>query len=236
MTLDLAPISILLIDDHEVVRTGLRLLLESWPNLKVVAEASDPRRALTATEIFKPDIILADLDRGLRDNVLEQIPELLSAAPGARILLLTGTEDVAVHCRAIVLGASGVVLKARAANELKKAIAKVHEGELWLNRKLTASLVFDLTRGKARNGDDPEILMLGFLTSREREVATLVCEGLKNKEIGERLFISETTVRHHMSSIFAKLKVSTRFELLVFLHRHKFVADTPERAAAQSEA
>ena len=218
------PIRLLLIDDHEVVRTGLRMLLESWNRLEVVAEANDPNEALATAASLKPDIVLADLDRGLRNNILDQIPDLISIS-GGRVILLTAVSDSSMHSRAMTLGAAGIVMKSRAADELLRAIEKVHEGELWLSRKLTAGLVAELSRSNALKNADPEVAMLDSLTAREREVAALVCEGLKNKEIGARLFISETTVRHHMSSIFDKLKVAARFELLVFLHRHKFVPE-----------
>jgi len=216
------PIRLLLIDDQEVVRTGLRMLLESWNRLEVVAEANDPNQALATDASLKPDIVLADLDRGLRNNILDQIPDLISFS-GGRVILLTAVTDSSMHSRAMALGAAGIVMKSRAADDLLRAIEKVHEGELWFSRKLTAGLVAELSRSHAVKDADPEEAMLNLLTAREREVAALVCEGLKNKEIGARLFISETTVRHHMSSIFDKLKVTARFELLVFLHRHKFV-------------
>jgi two-component system nitrate/nitrite response regulator NarL len=218
------PIRLLLIDDQEVVRTGLRMLLESWNRLEVVAEANDPNQALATAASLKPDIVLADLDRGLRNNILDQIPDLISFS-GGRVILLTAVTDSSMHSRAMALGAAGIVMKSRAADDLLRAIEKVHEGELWFSRKLTADLVAELSRSNIQKDADPEVAMLNLLTAREREVAALVCEGLKNKEIGARLFISETTVRHHMSSIFDKLKVGARFELLVFLHRHKFVPD-----------
>jgi DNA-binding NarL/FixJ family response regulator len=123
------------------------------------------------------------------------------------------------------LGARGVVRKKKAADELRRAIQKVHEGkEIWLDRTSLASLItVGEANGRERAGR-PES-RLGLLTEREREVANLVSKGYKNKEVGERLFISETTVRHHLTTVFNKLKVRNRFELIAHLHRHRFPSE-----------
>jgi DNA-binding NarL/FixJ family response regulator len=113
----------------------------------------------------------------------------------------------------------GIVLKQQAADLLLKAIKKVHAGEVWIDRSMMSSVLSDV-RSERHDEADPEAGKIASLTPREREVIALVSEGLKNKLIGERLFISETTVTHHLSSIFSKLEVSDRLELIIYAFRH----------------
>jgi two-component system nitrate/nitrite response regulator NarL len=222
-TTSATPIEILLIHDHAVVRAGLRMLIESWPGLKVVAEAASKSDALAIVSAQKPDIILIDLDSSHEGSGMEFLSELRSIADEGNLIVLTSMRDSDVRLRAVRHGASGVVLKEKAAEELRKAIEKVHQGEIWLDRALTADVLSELW--KTNNGKKPpsEADKFATLTPREQEVAKLVSEGISNEEIGSRLFISQTTVRHHLTSIFSKLEVSNRFELLIFLYRHKLV-------------
>jgi DNA-binding NarL/FixJ family response regulator len=111
----------------------------------------------------------------------------------------------------------GIVLKEHAPYQLLKAIMKVHDGEVWIERSMMGSMIHELNKP---NTVDPEITKIESLTDREREVIALVGEGLKNKQVGERLFISETTVTHHLSSVFSKLDVSDRLELIIYAFRH----------------
>ena len=202
---------------------GLRMLIESWPGLKVVGEADKQSDAKTLTARQKPDILLLDIDPERNGKELDLLPELLSVAGDARVIVLSGLRDAEIHHRAVSLGAVGLVHKEKAASELQKAIRKVHDGEVWLDRSLTAKVIANMSRSKSRKTVDPGMMKILALTEREREVATLLCDGLKNKEIGKKLFISETTVRHHLTSVFAKLEVSSRFELIIFLYKNKFV-------------
>jgi DNA-binding NarL/FixJ family response regulator len=111
----------------------------------------------------------------------------------------------------------GIVLKEHAADQLLKAIEKVNKGEVWIERSMMGSMIQELSRPPLV---DPELVKIESLTEREREVIALVGEGLKNKQVGERLFISETTVTHHLSSVFSKLDVSDRLELIIYAFRH----------------
>jgi DNA-binding NarL/FixJ family response regulator len=115
----------------------------------------------------------------------------------------------------------GVVLKEKAAETLLRAIERVHAGEVWLERAMMASVLSQMTR--ASQQPDPEAAKIATLTTREREVIALIGEGLRNRQIAERLFISETTVRHHLTSIFAKLEVADRLELVIYAFRHALV-------------
>jgi two-component system nitrate/nitrite response regulator NarL len=221
---DKQPIRIVLVDDHAVMRAGLRMLIESHPGMKVVGEAADAAAAVAVTTRERPNIILLDLDLG-DDNGLDCLPNLLAAAP-VHVLVLTGVSDYEVHRRAARLGAMGLVHKAKAAEVVLKAIEKVHAGEIWFDRSLLGGMLNDLSRAGRQNKNDPEATKIASLSPREREVVALICEGLKNRQIGERLFISETTVSHHLTSIFGKLGVTDRLELVVYAYTHGIVKPT----------
>jgi two-component system nitrate/nitrite response regulator NarL len=208
------PIRIMIVDDHAVIRTGLRMLIEQDQTMSVVAMAGSPSEALALAESEKPDIIVLDLMLGEEDG-LEFLPDLCEIAPNSRVLVLTGVQTPESHRQAIRRGAMGIVLKQQAAELLLKAIKKVHEGEVWIDRSMMGSVLSEV-RNERREEQNLEAKEIASLTPREREVIVLVSEGLKNKVIGERLFISETTVTHHLSSIYSKLGVSDRLELVIF--------------------
>jgi two-component system, NarL family, nitrate/nitrite response regulator NarL len=210
------PIRILIVDDHAIVRAGLRMLIEHDSIMQVVGMTGKRSEALALAEREKPDVVILDIVLGDEDG-LALLPELREVAPDARVIVLTGLRSVDAHRRAIRAGAMGVVLKEYAAEVLLKAIQKVHEGEVWIDRLMMGSMLQEMTKP---GSDDPEKAKIDSLTDREREVITLVGEGLKNKQIAERLFISETTVTHHLSSIFSKLQVSDRLELIIYAFRY----------------
>jgi DNA-binding NarL/FixJ family response regulator len=212
------PIRVLLIDDHVVMRRGLRMLIEAQPGLSVVGEATDRDAAILSAACEQPDIILLDLDLGDQSG-LDILPELRIAAKGARVIVLTGVRDQVEHRQAVRLGAAGMVLKEQAVDTLVKAIERVHAGETWLDPALVAHILADRSRAHGQD-DDPAATGIAALTEREREVIALVGEGLKNRQIGERMSISETTVVHHLTSIFAKLGVANRLELVTYTYRH----------------
>lgn len=212
-------LNILIVDDHAVVRSGLKLLIETDPRFAVCGEASTVAEASAAAERAQPELILLDLDLN-GENALEGMPALLRAAPRARVLVLTGLSDAGVHAQALRAGAMGLVLKEKAAEVLLKAIEKVNNGEVWFDRTTMGSVLSEMSRGGRRTVEDLDEARIATLTDREREVVTLIGEGLKNRQIGERLFISETTVRHHLTSIFDKLGVSDRLELVIYAYRH----------------
>lgn len=194
------------------------MLIENHKGMVVVGEAGNRIDALAIAAREKPQIILLDLDMG-KESGLDFLRELLGATAGARVVMLTGVRDPEAHRRAVHLGAMGLVLKDKAAEVLIKAIEKVHAGEVWLDRSLTASVLYEMSQTDQTSRADPEAEKIKSLTSREREIVGLVCEGLKNKQIGERLFISEATVRNHLTSILSKLEVSDRFELALYSYR-----------------
>ena len=212
-------IRVLIVDDHEVIRAGLRMLIESHPGLAVAGEAGTCAEALAAAGRDQPEIILLDLDLS-GEQATECIPELLAAARGAHVLVLTGVRDPALHRRAVRLGAMGVVRKEKAAAVLLEAIDKVHAGEAWLERALVGSVLSEMRRLPEGGAVDTDEARVATLTKREREVIALAGRGLKTRQLAERLSISEITVRHHLTSIFDKLGVGNRLELMIFAYRH----------------
>jgi two-component system, NarL family, nitrate/nitrite response regulator NarL len=226
---DARPIGVLIIDDHAVVRTALRMFLGSQPGLAVLGEAAHPAAALECARQTRPDVILLDLDLGEADG-LDLLPQLRTAAPAAQVLVLTGVRDGDVHRRAVRLGAVGIVRKERAADVLLAAIATVSAGEVWLDRALIARVLGELTQGGTATPADPEALKIAALTAREREVIALVGQGHRNRQVADRLCISEATVRHHLTSVYAKLHVEDRLGLTVYAYRHGLVAPRPQRA------
>ena len=210
------PISIMIVDDHVVIRSGLRMLIEHDQRMQVVAQAGNRTEALERAESERPDVIILDLVLGDEDG-LSFLPELCQTSPESRVLVLTGVQNPDAHRHAIRRGAMGIVLKEHAADQLLKAIMKVYEGEVWIERSMMGSMIQEFNKPTIV---DPEATKIESLTDREREVIALVGEGLKNKQVGERMFISETTVTHHLSSVFSKLEVSDRLELIIYAFRH----------------
>ena len=216
------PIRLLLVEDHGIVRAGLRMLIESQPELILVGEAANRVEALALASREQPDVILLDLDLD-GEVILDNIPALLAATNQARVVVLTGVRNPEIHRRAVRLGAVGLVLKENAAEVLLRAIAQVHAGEAWLEPAMVANVLGDMTRTQVARQCDVEKTKITSLTDREREVIGLLGEGLKNKHIAERLFISEATVRHHLTAIFAKLGVTDRLELVIYAYQHGLV-------------
>lgn len=193
------------------------MLIDQNPDMKVVGVAGNRSEALAVAASEQPNMIILDILLGDEDG-LAFLPELREATPKARVLVLTGLRSSEGQRRAMLAGAMGVVLKEHAVEVLIKAIMKVHQGEVWLDRSMMGSVLDTMTQAPEI---DPENAKIASLTDREREVIALIAEGLKNKQIGQRLFISETTVTHHLSSIFSKLDVSDRLELIIYAFRHK---------------
>lgn len=191
------------------------MLIEQDKTMSVVAQAGTAAEAIKLAESERPDVIVLDLILGDEDG-LEVLPDLCKVSPTSRVLVLTGVQTADSHRLAIRRGAMGIVLKQQAAELLLKAIHRVHAGEVWIDRSMMGSVLSQMRSEANHEETDPEVSKISSLTPREREVIALVSEGLKNKLIAERLFISETTVTHHLSSIYSKLGVSDRLELVIY--------------------
>jgi len=221
-------VRLLIVAAHPVVRAGLRHTFQSREDLEIVGESTCTADAVSVAPVVRPDVVVVDPDS---EDVGLRTVAALSAITEARILVVTASADPKVHARAMELGAFGVLSKHHSVDLLRRAVDKVGAGEVWLERGKTAALL----RHVMRRAQDPEAEKIGALTKREREVVALIGDGLRNAAIADRLFISEATVRNHLTSILSKLELSDRFELAVYAHRHELVAGSLpviERAAS----
>jgi len=215
------PIRVLIIDDHRSILWGLERLIESGkPAMQVVGTATNCVDALDMIEEAAPDLILLDIGLG-KENGVDEIPKLL-AHSHAKILVLTGISDESIHDKAVLAGASGVVEKEASAETILAAIQKVHEGQLWLDRVATGRIFLEMSRDNAAQSVDPERVKISSLTEREREIVGIAAThaGANAKAIAEMLFISEHTLRNHLTSIYDKLQVANRLELFAYAHKH----------------
>lgn len=215
------PIRVFLIDDHRSILWGLERLIESGtPGMQVVGSASSCADALKLVENAAPNVILLDIDLGSENGVAE-IPKLIAKSP-AKILVLTGLRDESTHDRAVLAGACGVVQKEASAETIISAIQKVHDGQLWLDRNATRRVFFEFSRENSAKSIDPERAKISALTNREREIVAIAANnaGANAKMIAQNLYISEHTLRNHLTSIYAKLDVANRLELFAYAHKH----------------
>jgi two-component system, NarL family, nitrate/nitrite response regulator NarL len=214
------PIRILLVDDHQSFLWGLVKLIESdGPGMKVIGTASDMLEALVIAERENPDVILLDIDlHGV--SSLESMPALLKVTKSS-VLILTGLRDMKIRDRAMLSGARGVVQKEESAEVILKAIKCVDRGEIWLDRVSTGRIFTKLLN--PLNGEDsPEAARIASLTPRERQIIdVIITHGRStNKEIAGHLNMSEHTLRNHLTSVYGKLEVENRLELVMYALKH----------------
>ena len=218
------PIRILIADDHPIFRHGVRTLLEAEPDFQVVAEATDGVEVLEIVPRVRPDVLLLDLAMPRMAGIealraLAASPD--SSAADLHIVLLTVAIEKRQIVEALQLGARGIVLKDAAAQLLIKALRTVLAGQYWVGRESVSDLIEYLQRMAPAVSVPREEARL--LTSRERQILSAIVAGLTNREIAEKLSISEDTVKHHLSRIFDKLGVSHRLELAMFAVTHGLI-------------
>lgn len=217
--LDSPQIRVGLLAAHLVVRAGLRQMLAPDTSVVVTHEAGSTDEAVVVMTQHMPDVVVVDPDAD--DITLHAITQLGEAGL-SRILVFTSVTDPKVHRRAFELGAFGVVLKDQSAETLMRAIRTLYAGEAWLERVQAANLLNAIRRRR-----DPEEVKIESLTKRELEVIKLVGHGHNSATISSQLFISEATVRNHLTSILGKLDLANRFELAVYAFRHRLVELQP---------
>jgi DNA-binding NarL/FixJ family response regulator len=204
-------IGVLVVDDHAVVREGLRTFLELQEGIEVIGEAGDGAEALRAAERLRPDVILMDLVMPKLDGV-GAMRELRRRLPESRVIVLTSFDDDERLLPAIQAGAAGYLLKDAEPQELARAVRAAHAGEALLDPAVAARLVDALAQSAA---EEP----VERLTPREREVLALIGRGLPNKLIARELELSEKTVKNHVSQVLAKLGVSDRTQAALYAAR-----------------
>jgi DNA-binding NarL/FixJ family response regulator len=208
-------LKILLVDDHEVVRLGLKSLLARYPEFEVVAEAGTADEAISLAERYKPDVIVMDIRLPGKSGI-EATREIVDAGSEAKVIMLTSYADDELLFDAIAAGASGYVLKQIDSGELITALERIGSGESLLDPAVTQQ-VFKRMRESSRKAEQEAF---GALTDQELKVLTLVAKGKRNKEIAADVYLSEKTVRNYVSSILSKLALSTRSEAAAYAVKH----------------
>lgn len=211
-------IDILLIDPLTFERAGLQMLINSQPDLKLIGGLGDFDSALEVIGEVYPDIVVLALSESSQEQINE-VRKIKQVAPGTRIILLVRSADTDLCIKAVKNGAMGVILKTQPPETLLKAIRKVNIGEAWLDRTTVAAVLAILSRNQPATASDEENFLLNHLTPREREIVKFVGHGLNTCQIATRLFLSESTIRHHLTTIYEKVGVSNRLELLIFAYR-----------------
>ena len=212
-------IRILLVDDHKTMLWGLERLIQAEGDaFQLVGSASDGAEAKALCAEFNPDIVLLDLDlKG--SSSIDFLPVLVENGC-TRVVILSANRDQATLAAAVKAGARGVVSKEAPTDDVLLAVRKVHGGELWLDQSLMQALLGQLVAPAPKA--DPEAGRIASLTAREREVIGMIVQGkgALNKDLAERAFISERTLRNHLTTIYQKLDVANRLELYVYATKH----------------
>jgi len=206
-------IRVVIADDHRLFREGLGRILAHEEDIEIVGEAADELQAIDLINDLKPDVLLLDISMP-RMDCIDLIPPIRKESPKTKPLMLTFAKDEAMIFKALRAGAKGYLSRDASLSDLVKAIRAVHRGEMWVERKLIARFfereaIAEFQGGDQKGGTDKE------LTPREEEVLHCLAKGWTNKEIGQDLFISEKTVKSHLSKIFRKLNVTRRLQAIL---------------------
>ena len=217
------PLRVMLVDDHEVVRGGVRAMLQATDDIIVTAEAASVQEAIDEASRSRPDVIVMDV-RLTDGSGIEATRQIRADRPATRVLMLTSFADDEALFASIMAGASGYVLKQVNSAELLRAIRAVGQGESLLDPAVTTSVLDRLRRGKHLMQDE----RLARLSPQEERILGSVAEGRTNREIGEKLGLAEKTVKNYVSSILSKLEVARRAEAAAYLARHTTTPGTVE--------
>lgn len=213
-------IRVMLAEDHSMVRQGLKQLIELENDIKVVAEASNGEEAVSYYAYEQPDVVLMDINMP-KQNGLQALEAIKQKNPEAKIIMLTIHQDREYLFKALQLGANGYVLKDADGAVLIEAIRKVYQGEAFIQPTMARELIVEFKR--YTSGEVQASRKNSLLSDRELEVLDLIAKGLLNKEIAKALYISEKTVKNHISNIFKKLNVSDRTQAAVYALKNNLV-------------
>lgn len=212
-----SPITVALVDDQQLFRGGIRMLIESQPDMKFVGEAGDGHEAIRLAATVKPDVLLMDVRMPNMDGI-EATQQIVARGLETRVLVLTTFDLDKAVARAVAVGASGFVLKDADPEFLLAAIRTVHSGSEVFAAQATADLIRRFSQAPGRLGGEPE--EFAALTEREREMFFLAAKGMSNSEIAAKEFLSEATVKTHISRVLAKLSLRDRVQLVVYAYEH----------------
>ena len=217
------PLRVMLVDDHEIVRDGIRAMLDPEDDIVVTAQAGTVRDAVDEAERTRPDVVVMDVR--LQDGSgIEATREIRAKHPNTRVLMLTSFADDEALFASIMAGASGYVLKQVKSGDLLRAIRAVGAGDSLLDPSVTSAVLDRLRKGKHLMKDE----RIARLSPQEERILTLVADGLTNREIGDDLHLAEKTVKNYVSSILSKLEVARRAEAAAYLARHTTVPGSVE--------
>jgi two-component system, NarL family, response regulator DevR len=216
------PLRVLLVDDHEVVRDGVRALLQATEDIIVTAEAGSVREAVDEADRARPDVVVMDV-RLVDGSGIEATREIRAKHPKTAVIMLTSFADDEALFASIMAGASGYVLKQVKGGELVRAIRTVGKGESLLDPAVTNAVLERLRKGKHLLRDEK----LARLSPQEERILSAVADGKTNREIGDELHLAEKTVKNYVSSILSKLEVARRAEAAAYLARHTTTPGTP---------
>jgi two-component system, NarL family, nitrate/nitrite response regulator NarL len=220
-------IRVVIADDHPIVRDALKMLLAREEDIEVVGEAGDGREALDRVQELDPDVLLLDLRMPNLDG-FSVLKALQPSSGGMKVIVMTASEDKKEFVQAMKLGSSGLVLKQTALALIVKSIRKVNAGEIWLDSHTTTAVMAQFSSPDIASAGQSKGRERSVLSHRAREIAGLVARGYKNKDIAEKLFISEQTVKNHIHNIFDKLGISDRLELALYaIHHRLHLGDEP---------
>ncbi|HUF94676.1 MAG TPA: response regulator transcription factor [Acidimicrobiia bacterium] len=212
---------VLIVDDHEVVRQGLKSMLEAHPEINVVGEAASGEEGFRRTGLDEPDVVVMDV-RMPDQSGIETCRDILARFPDVRVLMLTSYADEEALMASIMAGASGYVLKKVKGTELVENILRVAAGESLLDQSMVERLFERLRTGKT---DDPR---LSKLTEQERTLVHHIARGLTNKQIADEMFLAEKTVKNYVSSVLTKMDMSNRSEAAAYVARAESEKKDPE--------
>jgi two-component system, NarL family, response regulator DevR len=215
VTSNVPPLRVMLVDDHEVVRDGIRAMLAAEDDIVVTAEAGSVRDAVDEAARARPDVIVMDV-RLTDGSGIEATREIRAQRPATKVLMLTSFADDEALFASIMAGASGYVLKQVKSNDLVRAIRAVGAGDSLLDPSVTTPVLERLRKGKHLMKDE----RLARLSPQEERILTLIADGRTNKEVGDELHLAEKTVKNYVSSILSKLEVARRAEAAAYLARH----------------
>ncbi len=214
-------IRVIVADDHAVFRRGLEMVLESEPDIDVVAEAGDGKEATELAVEHMPDLVLMDVRMPAHGGI-EATKAIKDAVPHSKILMLTISDEEEDLYDAIKAGASGYLLKEISIEEVADAIRKVHAGQSLISPSMASKLLNEFA-AMAKKDEQKQQMPAPRLTDREMEVLALVAQGLNNRDIAKELFISENTVKNHVRNILEKLHLHSRMEAVVYAVREKLL-------------